>query len=187
MIFSERLEGKTIRTGDIIATVDGGGSIYGALFHLIGEIVPGKPDHMALYLGPDGICVEAAPKGVNLFRFFRGRWDAERMQRQRGVVDKLYGLGDAVGGRLDDPGKSDAVREAVRAFVLDQVGKPYNMNFLEPEQDLAFYCSQLVFAAYKKVGIDLHSACTPALHPLLPAKVITPEEIWRGLRAIGKD
>ena len=181
MVFEEMLEGTVIRTGDIIATVDGGASIYGALFRLIGEIVTGKPDHLVLYLGPDGICVEAAPRGVNLFRFFGGRWDSRRMQGQRGVVDKLYGTGDAVGGRLDDPGKSDAVREAVRAFVLDQVGKPYNMNFLEPEQEHVFYCSQLVWAAFHKAGVDLHPKFTAWLHSLLPHRVITPEEVWRAI------
>jgi len=36
---------------------------------------------------------------------------------------------------------------------LRQVGKPYNLNFFDPETAKAFYCSQLAYKAYQSVGL----------------------------------
>jgi hypothetical protein len=182
MIYSEILEGKSISSGDIIATVDGGeGSFYGALFKLIGAIIPGKPDHIIMYLGPDGICVEAGPKGVNLFGFFDGRWDAEQMRLQRGILDKLYGVGSLMEGRITDPLEEEAARSVIRSFLLNQIGKPYNWNFLDPDQKDSFYCSQLAYVAYKRIGINLDTISGPSLHPMIPNKIVTPEEVWKAV------
>lgn len=48
------------------------------------------------------------------------------------------------------------------------VGKPYNFNFYDVNQRQRFYCSQLVWAAYKdSLGIDLNtSEFGAAIHPL---------------------
>ena len=177
-VFEETLEGLTVRTGDIIGTVDGNASLYGLLFKIIGEIVPGRPDHIAIYLGPDGICVEAAPRGVNLFRFFGGRWDTKRMQGQRDVVDSLYGVGSLLQGRFPNPKQEEDARETVRSFVLDQIGKRYNMNFLDVDSEEDFYCSQLAYAAYKRVGLDMNVAAAGSLHPKFLNRIVTPEEVW---------
>jgi len=179
MIFQEVLEGKDIRTGDIIATVDGGASLYGFLFKIIGVLIPGKPDHIVLYVGPDGLCMEAGPKGVNTFNVPGGRWNAEEMLGQRGIVDRLYGVGSLLKGRVTDTTVEDAAREAVRSFLLDQVGKPYNWDFFDPDREDAFYCSQLAYAAYKRVGINVNVIESGLLHPLFLERIVTPEEVWK--------
>jgi hypothetical protein len=183
MIFEESLEGRPVRSGDIIATVDGGeGSFSGALFKLLGVMIPGKPDHIVLYLGPDGICIEAGPKDVNLFRFFDGKWDAHRMERQRGIVDKLYGVGSLVPKTAAGTFAEDAARRTVRAFLLEQAGKPYNWDFLDPDQEEAYYCSQLAYAAYWCVGVNLNVSAEGSLHPKFLNRIVTPGEVWNSVR-----
>lgn len=174
-VFEERLESHPVRTGDLIATVDGGASFYGMLFKVIGELIPGRPDHLALYLGPDGICAEAGPRGVILFRFFDGHWDAARMLGQRGVADTFFGVRPLPLARAHER----AMRSAARNFVLDQLGKPYNLNFSDPDREDAFYCSQLACAACKAAGIHLNIDEGKNLHPLLPQRIVTPEEVWK--------
>lgn len=50
----------------------------------------------------------------------------------------------------------------------DQIGKPYNYSYLNVKTRSKFYCSQLVWAAYKdKYGIDLNtSKFGKAIHPM---------------------
>jgi len=178
-IFEELLDGRPVSTGDLIGTVDGGASLNGMLFKVIGELIPGKPDHIAIYLGPHGICAEAAPKGVHLFRFFKGRWDSDRMEGQRGIVDKLYGIRSCLREGLSSQKGENAARAVVRDYVLAQMGKPYNLNFAATDQEKAFYCSQLAWAAYRQAGVDLWPKPGAKRHPLLPKGVITPEDVWR--------
>ncbi len=181
MVFEETLEGKTIRSGDIIATVDGGASLYGFLFKLIGIIVPGRPDHVAVYLGPDGMCVEAGPRGVNQFRFFDAHWDTEKMLGQRSIVDSLYGLRSLIEGRVTDVGSEKAIRSEIHRYVLEQVGKPYNIFFCDPYREDSFYCSQLVFSAYRKVGIAIQFGI---IHPAFHVNIVTPEDVWKASRPL---
>lgn len=51
--------------------------------------------------------------------------------------------------------------------VHDYIGKPYNFNYLDVDTRERFYCSQLVWAAYKDMlGIDLNtSEYGRAIHP----------------------
>ena len=181
MVCHELLEGRLIRTGDLIGTVDGGASLYGFLFRVIGVLIPGKPDHIAIYLGPDGICAEAGPMGVNLFRFPGGKWNAALMRGQREIIDTLFGVCSPIDGRPDDA--AEAAREAVRSFVLDQLGKPYNWNFGDPYREDKFYCSQLAYAAYQSAGIILRTPADARPHPVLPETIITPEEVWKAVGA----
>lgn len=50
----------------------------------------------------------------------------------------------------------------------NQIGKPYNYNYLNVKTRSKFYCSQLVWAAYKdKYGVDLNtSKFGKAIHPM---------------------
>jgi len=53
-----------VQTGDIICTTDGGGEIFaGQFWRLVGKLIPGEVDHIAVYVGPQGRCVEAGAKG----------------------------------------------------------------------------------------------------------------------------
>jgi uncharacterized protein YycO len=67
------------------------------------------------------------------------------------------------------------------------VGKRYNLNFLNAETDEAFYCSQLVYKAYQRVGINLNTGLAMENLPGTNL-IIYPQEIWSGCvhrRAVG--
>ena len=60
MIHTYQIEGITLQTGDIICTMNGKPDILpGEFWRLVGRLVPGDVDHIAIYLGPDGRCIEA--------------------------------------------------------------------------------------------------------------------------------
>jgi uncharacterized protein YycO len=67
----------------------------------------------------------------------------------------------------------------VAAFCLAQVGKPYNLNFLEPDREDAFYCSQLIYKAYLRQGIDLNTGLSIESLPGTN-RIIYPQELWSG-------
>ncbi len=71
------------------------------------------------------------------------------------------------------------IREDIRMFCLENIGKPYNLNFVNSETDEAFYCSQLAYRAYQRCGINLN---TGASVPDVPgtSSIIFPQEIWNG-------
>jgi hypothetical protein len=182
-VFSINLEGLAVQTGDILCTANGLADIpVGEFWRLIGRLVPGEVDHVAIYLGPAGLCVEAGSRGVNPFRIPASSWDAVAMIHQRGpYVDRLVGIAYPLQGRGLSPRQECHIRLAVRAFCLEQarLKKPYNLNFLHPDTDEAFYCSQLPYRAYLPHGINLN---TGAAVPGLPGSeaIIFPQEIWTG-------
>jgi hypothetical protein len=136
-------------------------------------------DHVAVYLGPNGRCSEAGARGVVTFNI-HGDWEAEHMMAQRGhLVDTLYGVAYPLAGRGLSPELEEQVREDIAAFCLAQVGKPYNLNFLNAETDESFYCSQLVYKAYQRVGVNLNTGL--AIEGLPGTNlIIYPQEIWEG-------
>ncbi|MFC1889195.1 hypothetical protein ACFL4G_05505, partial [Thermodesulfobacteriota bacterium] len=94
MIHKYEINGLTLQTGDIICTVDGGDNVLGGEFwRLIGKMIPGKVDHIVIYVGPEGRCVEAGAKcRVIEFETKGPVWDAKKMKRQRGLIDTLWGV-----------------------------------------------------------------------------------------------
>lgn len=181
MIHSYEINGVPLKTGDVICTMNGKPDILpGEFWRLVGMLVPGDVDHVAIYIGPEGRCVEAGALGVVTFEVRDGHWDAEHTMPERGMlVDTFYG----VAYPLQDIGLSrdeeTVIREGVAAYCLAQLGKPYNLNFLDPDTDRAFYCSQLVYKAYLPFGIDLN---TGMFMEQLPGtnQIIYPQEIWDG-------
>jgi uncharacterized protein YycO len=71
------------------------------------------------------------------------------------------------------------VRENIAAYCLAQLGKYYNLNFLNSKTEDSFYCSQLAYLAYLKNGIDLN---TDRGVPHVPGShsIIFPQELWSG-------
>ena len=64
MIYTYQIEGLTLQTGDVICTMNGRPDILpGQFWWLVGKLVPGDVDHVAVYLGPDGRCAEAGARG----------------------------------------------------------------------------------------------------------------------------
>lgn len=181
MIYTYQINGMPVQTGDVICTMNGKPDILpGEFWRLIGRLVPGDVDHVAIYLGPEGRCAEAGANGVITFDVPKGVWDTERMARQRGLLfDTFYGIVSP----LDVLGYSDEdeanMRMTIANYVLAQIGKPYNLNFLNPETDEAFYCSQLVYKAYQTIGIDMNTGLAMEQFPGTN-QIIYPQEIWEG-------
>lgn len=177
MIFQMKINGRLLRTGDIIFTKDGTNSIYSLGFTILGRLIPGEVDHCVLYVGPNGKCVEAGIHGVILFDA-DDTWNSEDMFISRGLMDTFYTASSALTGRALSDGQEEAIRAFVRAYALGCVGKPYNLNFINPDNERSLYCSQLVYLAYKKAGIDLNVGATGP-HGEWLDKVVFPEEILR--------
>ena len=181
MIYTYQINGMPVQTGDIICTMNGKPDILpGEFWRMVGRLVPGDVDHVAIYLGPDGRCAEAGARGVITFDVLNGVWDTERMARQRGLLfDTFYG----VVSPLDVLGYSDEdevnMRTAIATYILMQVGKPYNLNFFNPETEDAFYCSQLIYKAYQTIGIDMNTGLAMEQLPGTN-QIIYPQEIWEG-------
>ena len=181
MIHTYQIEGLTLQTGDVICTMNGKPDILpGEFWRLIGRLVPGDVDHVAVYLGPDGRCVEAGARGVITFDIPHEHWDTELMARRRGhLFDTFYGIVSPLDALEVTEDEQEEMRKRVAQYCLAQVGKPYNLNFLNAETEEAFYCSQLAYKAYQQVGIDLNTGLAMEQLPGTNA-IIYPQEIWDG-------
>jgi cell wall-associated NlpC family hydrolase len=179
MIHTFEIEDLTIKTGDIICTMDGKSNILpGEFWRFVGRLVPGDVDHVAMYIGPKGRCVEASSRGVVLFDIPDSTWNTERMISQRGMVlDTFYGIVSPLEGQGFSEEEGSRMRNAVAKYCIAQVGKPYNLNFLNPETEEAFYCSQLIYKAYQQVGVNLNTGLSIEQLPGTNA-IIYPQEIW---------
>jgi len=180
-VYSYQINGMSVQTGDIICTMNGKPDILpGEFWRLVGRLVPGDVDHVAIYLGPDGRCAEAGAKGVITFDVPNGVWNTERMARQRGLLfDTFYGVVsplDVLGYMEED---EFHLRKAVAQYILEQVGKPYNLNFFNSETEEAFYCSQLAYKAYQTIGINLNTGLAMEQLPGTN-QIVYPQEIWNG-------
>jgi hypothetical protein len=133
-----------------------------------------------MYLGPDGRCVEAGARGVIKFTVFDGKWNTEKMARRRGLLfDTFYGIVSPLDGLGLAEEEEHEMRSKIADYCRAQVGKPYNLNFINSETGDAFYCSQLAYKAYQQVGIDLNTGLAMEQLPGTNT-IIYPQEIWGG-------
>lgn len=181
MIYTYQINGMALQTGDIICTMNGKPDILpGEFWRLVGRLVPGDVDHVAIYLGPDGRCIEAGARGVVTFNVPNGHWDTEKMAHQRGhLFDTFYGIASPLDTLAISEDEEIHMRTAVASYALAQVGKPYNLNFLNPETEDSFYCSQLAYKAYQSIGIDLNTGLAMEQLPGTN-QIVYPQEIWDG-------
>lgn len=190
MVYTYEIEGIALQTGDIICTMNGKPDILpGEFWRFVGRLVPGDVDHVALYLGPNGRCVEAGAHGVIKFTVFNREWNTERMARRRGLLfDTFYGVASPIDGLEASEEEQAELRAEVAAYCLAQVGKPYNLNFLNAENEESFYCSQLAYKAYQQIGINLNTGLAMEQLPGTNA-IVYPQEIWDGFphRAAQRD
>ena len=181
MIYRFKINGVPLQTGDLICTTDGGSVIVaGEFWRLVGKLVPGPVDHIVVYVGPGGRCVESGLGGVHLFEA-TDPWDAEAMLSQRFFPDQFYGIAYPLKGKGLSPEQETRIRESVAAYCLAQAEarKPYNVNYLDSQTEEAFYCSQLAYKAYLPHGIDLNTGQEiPDLRGT--RSIIFPQEIWAG-------
>ena len=181
MIYSYEIEGLTVQTGDVICTRNGKPDILpGEFWLLVGLLVPGDIDHVVIYLGPEGRCIEAGSRGVTPFSVQDGIWDAEKMTAERGfLIDTFHGVVSPFKNLKLPEDDEIRQRKIVADYCLSNIGKPYNLNFLNAETDRSFYCSQLAYKAYQQVGIDLNTGLAMEQLPGTNA-IIYPQEIWDG-------
>lgn len=184
-ISTHKIEGLSVRTGDIICTSCGGEPIKpGDFWRLLGRLMPGVVDHVAVYVGPGGRCVESGPSGVVAFEMAGDCWDAGKMTKLRGrLVDTFYGVAYPLLDRDLSRETEVGIRLEVARYCLAQAEakKPYNLNFLDPDREDAFYCSQLAYKAYLPHGINLNTGLgLPNL--VRTGGIIFPQEIWSGCR-----
>jgi phosphatidylethanolamine-binding protein (PEBP) family uncharacterized protein len=185
MISSYTINGLPVQTGDILCTQNGAVDVNypdairpGEFWHWVSHIVPGEVDHIAVYLGPAGRCIESGCRGVISFTVQDGWWNAPAMMGERGrFLDTFYGVAYPLEGRGLPPEVECRLRLDVAAYCLAQLGKPYNLNLLNPEQEGSFYCSQLAYKAYQRHGINLNGE--PEIR-VLPGtqRIVYPQEIW---------
>lgn len=175
------IDGLSVQTGDIICTMNGKPDILpGEFWRLVGRLVPGDVDHVAIYLGPQGRCMEAGALGVITFNVIQNTWETERMARQRGLLlDTFYGIAYPLEGLQISDEEEIHMRLKVLEYCLAQTGKPYNLNFLDSESDRSFYCSQLIYKAYQQVGINLNTGMEMERFPGTN-RIVFPQEIWLG-------
>ena len=189
-IYTYQIEGIALQTGDILCTMNGKPDILpGEFWRFVGRLVPGDVDHVAIYVGPNGRCIEAGGRGVIKFTIFDGHWNTERMARRRGLLfDTFYGVASPLDGLDVSEEEQSEMRLRVAEYCLAQVGKPYNLNFLNAETDESFYCSQLAYKAYQQIGIDLNTGLAMEQLPGTNA-IVYPQEIWDGFphRAVKRD
>ena len=156
MIHTHTFNGLTVQTGDILCTRDGTDyNWFGRFWHWVGYLVPGRIDHAILYVGPEGRCIEAGGKGVIEFTMPGQVWHAPEVAELRLLHDTLIGVAYPLQGLALSAAAEERIRLGVADYCLSQIGKPYNPIFLNTVTDAAFYCSQLIYLAYREVGVDL--------------------------------
>ncbi|MDR4498292.1 MAG: hypothetical protein MRK02_10295 [Candidatus Scalindua sp.] len=175
------INGIPLETGDLIFTIDGNPSpVIGQFWWIVGRLIPGDVDHIAIYIGPEGRCIEAGAVGKVIdFQVPSKKWNADAMLKDRGFVDEFYGVAYPLSGSNLSDEKKQQIRLDVAQYCLDQARdkKPYNLNFLDSDTEEAFYCSQLVYKAYIRHGINLN---TEKEVPKIPftKSIVFPQEVW---------
>lgn len=181
MIHSYEINGLPVKTGDIVCTMNGKPEILpGEFWRLVGRLVPGEVDHIAIYLGPEGQFAEAGALGVVTFHMHAGLWQPELCMSERGMlVDTFYGVAYPFSGIGLTQDEENEIRSGVADYCLAHLGCPYNLNFLDSDREDAFYCSQLAYKAFLPFGINLN---TGMFMEQLPGtnQIIYPQEIWEG-------
>ncbi len=174
------IEGFSLKTGDLLATRDGAEATFrGQVWRLVGALLPGPVHHVLMYVGPGPRFIEANPAGVVAFEMPDGRWDPIPVAEARGgLLDSLFGVAYPLQTSGLSPEDETRLRTTVAAYCEAQVGKPYNLRFSNPYRQDRFYCSQLVWQAYRRLGIRLRPRPTPDTPRGGRKRIIFPSDVW---------
>jgi hypothetical protein len=101
MVYRYVFNGLSVETGDLLCMTDGDqDDLQGQFWRVLGTRLPGPIDHIVIYLGPDGRCIEAGPNGMGLFEMTTSNWSAKPLAKQRGRLhDRLHGAAYPLQGR----------------------------------------------------------------------------------------
>jgi hypothetical protein len=184
MVFTFKIRGRFLKTGDIIFTEGGSNSIFSMGYSAHDVVTVEDVDHCIIYIGPGGLCVESGNRGVIKFEADQ-EWRSEQMFIERGLLDNFRTAASVFPSRsLSFLSEHDA-RLLVRAYVLGTIGKPYNYSFINPNTESAFYCSQLVYHAYRHAAIDLGLEDRWGT-PVLPQKVLNHCHVIPDVREVNR-
>ncbi|WP_419727142.1 YiiX/YebB-like N1pC/P60 family cysteine hydrolase [Terrisporobacter petrolearius] len=132
------------RKGVILVTSDGK---YGQIFGHAGIIY--KPDKTIESFPASGLAVASGKERDGVY-YYNNNWNYK--------YKKAYGLNVKNTSKSTDASAAD--------YAKAYIGRPYNWNFLDTETAKKFYCSQLVYKAYKyKAHINLNYGGGP-VHPM---------------------
>ena len=182
MIYEYTINGLKVQTGDILCLAFRSNPQNHPVNHwrLLGLLIPGEVDHVAVYVGPQGRCVESAYRGVYEFHLGGDRWMPKKMYKHRGrFKDDFVGVAYPLHGRGFSVPEENHIRKEVAKFCLAQIDKSYNLNLLNPDSEKSFYCSQLAYKAYLPHGINLNTS-HGVPHIIGSQRIVFPNEIWRG-------
>ncbi len=182
MIHTYAINGIQVQTGDILCLAFHGDPQNHPVnqWRLLGLLIPGEVDHVAVYVGPGGRCVKSAYRGVYEFHLDGDQWTPKKMYKYRGrFKDDFIGAAFPLRGRGLSEMDENRIRQSVAKYCLAQIHKPYNINFLNPETERAFYCSQLAYKAYQPHGIDLNTD-HGVPHIIGSHRMVFPNEVWKG-------
>jgi len=180
MIHHHRIEGIPLQSGDVLCTHDGAEeSLFGAVWRMLGRLLPGEIDHCVVYIGPGGRCVESGARGVIVFEMPGETWQSMPLAPERELVDELVGVAYPLAQERFTAEEEASIRQGVVDFCLEMAAenRPYNFDFLNAQTARGFYCSQLVYKAYLQFGVDLNRNLGVPDDPLL-GRIVFPEEIW---------
>lgn len=78
---------------------------------------------------------------------------------------------------LRPEGATIAKYKAAATYAQNQVGDPYNWNFANKMTETSFYCSQLVWRAWLKQGINIETGSFPNV-AVTPADLVNSTNTW---------
>ena len=85
MIHTYIINNLQVQTGDILCLTFNGDPKNPPVnrWRLLGLLIPGEVDHVAVYVGPEGRCIESAYRGVYEFDLEGQIWLPKKMYKYR--------------------------------------------------------------------------------------------------------
>ena len=104
MIYEYEISGLKLQTGDLICATDGDDAdLNGQFWRLLGKLMLGDVEHIVVYVGPGGRCVEAGAKGMVIALDMIGStWDSRKITEQGGGCSLMRSMGSLIPSRGRD-------------------------------------------------------------------------------------
>jgi hypothetical protein len=121
MIYHHLLDGVPVYSEDIMCTQDGDVSagLFGQIWRIIGKLVPSEIDHILLYAGPGGWCIESGARGMIVFETPGETWSSAPLTNERLLIDSIVGVAYPLAGR-ELPDEERRIRSEVVSYCLER-------------------------------------------------------------------